>query len=110
MVGLAACLLAAQLADRLGEPGVLGGQDKIGSAVARPADQIRDDAYIRVVIPGRGELNAGNGEGAAHDLLPSLASSSPARSRATSSSDPPICSPLMKICGTVVRPPARRII
>src|SRR5256885_16196376 len=29
---------------------------------------------------------------------------------ATMSSQPPICSPSIKICGTVVRPPARRII
>ncbi len=36
-----------------------------------------------------------------------MASSLPARSSAASSSEPPICSPSMKICGTVVRPLAR---
>ena len=48
--------------------------------------------------------------GSAHGALPSLGSSPPARSSATMSSQPPICSPSMKICGTVRRPCARRII
>ena len=39
----------------------------------------------------------------------SSGSSLPARSSATSSSQPPMCWPSMKICGTVLRPLARRI-
>src|ERR1700741_2743570 len=110
MVRLVARLFAPQFADRLGEAGVLGRHDEIGAAVARPPHEIRDDPDVGLVIARRGELNAGNSEGAAHFALPSLASSWPARSSATNSSEPPTCSPLMKICGTEVRPPARRII
>src|SRR6185312_8647728 len=57
-----------------------------------------------------GELNAGGGERFGHGAIPSLGSRPPARSSATMSSQPPICSPSMKICGTVRRPCARRII
>src|ERR1700757_279215 len=110
MVRLVARLFTAQFADRLGEARVFRGHDKTGAAVARPPHQIRDDADIGLVIPRGSELHAGYSEGAVHFVLPSLASSSPARSSATNSSEPPICSPSMKICGTDVRPPARRII
>src|ERR1700748_2183431 len=110
MIGLVSCLFATQSADRLGQPGVLRRHDKIGAAVARPPHQIRDDADIGLVIPRGSELDAGYGEGAVHFVLPIVARTPPARSSATNSPEPPICSPLMKICGTDVRPPARRII
>ena len=53
MVRLVARLLAPQFADRLGEAGVLGRQDKIGAAVARPPHEIarRRGCWVRNPAP-----------------------------------------------------------
>src|SRR6516162_2031581 len=110
MVRLVARFFTTQFANRLREPGVLGRHDKIRAVVACAPHEIGDDTDVGLVIARRGELYTRGSESVAHLALPSLLSSSPARSSATSSSEPPICSPLMKICGTDVRPPARRII
>src|SRR6185436_15992520 len=102
-------LVAAPLA-ALDEIGDLGGGDQVGPGVARLADQAGNDFQIGLGIGAGGELDAGGGEGLAHAPRPSFGSSLPARSSATMSSQPPICSPSIKICGTVRPPPARLII
>ena len=90
------------------EIGRLWGQDQLRPARRRVADQgldMREGRRRR----GRGAgLDQGDGE-RGHQAL-SNASSSPRRSSACRSSEPPICFPPMKICGKVIRPPDRWII
>src|SRR5439155_8341541 len=92
VVGFAPCLVAPALA-ALDQVARLGGHDEIGAEIARPAHQLADLPQIGLRIGAGGELDAARSKFRAHRAIPSFGSSLPARSSATISSQPPICSP-----------------
>src|SRR5208282_2400436 len=89
---------------------VLARQDEIRPRSTRGARQAVDLAYVGQDVGTRIVLDAGDLETLAHAALSKSWSSLPAASSAMSSSEPPIGSPRMKICGTVSRPSARALI
>ena len=89
-------------------------QDLARTLLAGGADEIADGGDIGLELPRRVHLHAGDGEAAGHlpayRVPPSSASSSPDLSSCWSWSEPPMPCPSMKICGTLVAPPARCVI
>src|SRR5206468_2006490 len=87
------------------ETGVLRRHDKIGAGIAGKSCLFTHKRYVfgRLVADiGLDQAGLEHSHGGCPGWA-SSASSLPSRSRSESSSDPPICWPLMKICGTVER-------
>src|SRR5690606_35047739 len=96
---------------------VLGGQDEVGAGSRRVADAGLGARDVVRQIVAAGDLDAADLEAPHGGLvvhcaaLPNRRSSSlPACSNAWMPSQSPRYSPLTKICGTEVRPPARCVI